>query len=442
MDDRPSSISKLQRAAAQGHAGAQYDLGLMFANGQGVAQDFAEAARLYSCAAAQGVVSAQCNLGNMFKAGQGVAQDYAEAVRLYRLAMAQGHAGAHFNLGYMFYTGEGVAQDFAEAARLYHLAAAQGHTVSQFNLGYLFYTGEGVAQDFAKAARLYRLAALQGHKDAQFRLGCMFANGQGVAQDNQESERLFRLAAAQGHEDAQHFLVSTGRGVAPQAARQNGCILFLHFTSGSDSADNPVLTHLRHVLFTEQLSIAVTPMPWSAFQAAPKQALENTLCIVFYGAGWSGMDVSLPESLPPLLAMHHKKNAKPFVSKKSAAGKALREWVKSGGSLAIVDFEDEANSMPLLFDKSWKIDTFFGMTHSFNKSASHAQLYSKAYSPEPVPVEVRVIRSIPTDEIVLGSSDPRQCLNPLTDFCLFGEHMGSVMMQTRCVYYVNIWALS
>ena len=82
MDDRPSSISKLQRAAAQGHAGAQYNLGLMFANGQGVAQDFAEAARLYSCAAAQGVVSAQCNLGNMFQAGQGVAQDYAEAVRL------------------------------------------------------------------------------------------------------------------------------------------------------------------------------------------------------------------------------------------------------------------------------------------------------------------------------------------------------------------------
>jgi hypothetical protein len=33
-----------------------------------------------------------------------------------------------------------------------------------------------------------------------------------------------------------------------------------------------------------------------------------------------------------------------------AAG--LREWEKSGGSLAIVDSEDEANSMSLLFDKN------------------------------------------------------------------------------------------
>ena len=53
------------------------------------------------------------------------------------------------------------------------------------------------------------------------------------------------------------------------------------------------------------------------------------------------------------------------------------------------------------------------MTHSFNKSAAHAQLYSKAYSPQAVRAEVRVIRSIPTHEIILGSSDPMQCFNPV-----------------------------
>jgi uncharacterized protein len=49
----------------------------------------------------------------MFENGQGVAQDYAEAVRLYRLAAAQGHADAQFNLGDMFENGQGVAQDLA-----------------------------------------------------------------------------------------------------------------------------------------------------------------------------------------------------------------------------------------------------------------------------------------------------------------------------------------
>ena len=75
------------------------------------------------------------------------------------------------------------------------------------------------------------------------------------------------------------------------------------------------------------------------------------------------------------------------------------------------------------------------MTHSFNKSAAHAQLYSKAYSPQAVRAEVRVIRSIPTHEIILGSSDPMQCFNPVTDLMsnLFGKNAGSVTLQTRCL---------
>jgi TPR repeat protein len=66
----------------------------MFQNGQGVAQDYAEAARLYGLAAAQGDADAQSNLGIMFENGQGVAQDRAEAIRWYRLADAQGEADA------------------------------------------------------------------------------------------------------------------------------------------------------------------------------------------------------------------------------------------------------------------------------------------------------------------------------------------------------------
>ena len=63
----------------------------------------------------------------MFKNGKGVAQDNAEALRLYRLAAAQGNAAAQINLGLMFENGQGVAQDRGEAIRLYRLAAAQGN---------------------------------------------------------------------------------------------------------------------------------------------------------------------------------------------------------------------------------------------------------------------------------------------------------------------------
>lgn len=54
--------------------------------------------RWYRLAAEQGYADAQFRLGLMYAEGRGVAKDDAEAVRWYQLAAAQGHAGAQFNL--------------------------------------------------------------------------------------------------------------------------------------------------------------------------------------------------------------------------------------------------------------------------------------------------------------------------------------------------------
>ena len=66
-----------------------------------------------------GVADAQYNLGVMYATGRGVTQDYAEAVRWYRLAAGQGDADAQYNLGVMYANGRGVSQDAAEAVRWY-----------------------------------------------------------------------------------------------------------------------------------------------------------------------------------------------------------------------------------------------------------------------------------------------------------------------------------
>ena len=58
---------------------------------------------------------AQISLGIMYANGQGVPQDYAEAVKWFRLAADQGDATAQFNLGIMYAKGQGVPQDYAEA---------------------------------------------------------------------------------------------------------------------------------------------------------------------------------------------------------------------------------------------------------------------------------------------------------------------------------------
>ena len=66
------------------------------------AGDYAEALKWYRKAAEQGDASAQYNLGNGYRRGKGVTQDYAEAANWYRKAAEQGNAWAQSNLGVMY----------------------------------------------------------------------------------------------------------------------------------------------------------------------------------------------------------------------------------------------------------------------------------------------------------------------------------------------------
>jgi TPR repeat protein len=178
VEGRPGVAKDVKRAFALASAGAALGcahskgaLGRCYVMGYGVAQDEARGLALGRESEAAGSCFGQFVVGwcHYFGCG-GVAQDYAEAVRLYSLAAAQGHASAQVNLGTMFYNGQGVAQDYAEAVRLYRLAAAQGYADAQYGLGYMFENGTGVAQDAAEAIRWYRLAAEQGDADAQWQL--------------------------------------------------------------------------------------------------------------------------------------------------------------------------------------------------------------------------------------------------------------------------------
>ena len=59
----------------------------------------------YEKAAAQGNACAQCNLGDLYYNGQGVPQDYDMARQWYEKAAAQGNAYAQNNLGILYAQG-------------------------------------------------------------------------------------------------------------------------------------------------------------------------------------------------------------------------------------------------------------------------------------------------------------------------------------------------
>ena len=74
---------------------------------------------------------AQHNLGVMYSNGQGIPQDYAEAVVWYRRAADHGYAKAQFNLGLMYYRGKGVPRDYVAAYTYFSLAVNTGLAVAE-----------------------------------------------------------------------------------------------------------------------------------------------------------------------------------------------------------------------------------------------------------------------------------------------------------------------
>ena len=130
--------------------------------------DYAEAMRLWRPLAEQGDAGAQNNLGVMYANGQGVPQDYAQALIWTRKAANQGYAVAQNNLGVMYRDGQGVSLDYAQAAIWFRKAADQGDAVAQNNLGGIYYEGQGILQDFVRAHMWFNLAASRA-EDAETR---------------------------------------------------------------------------------------------------------------------------------------------------------------------------------------------------------------------------------------------------------------------------------
>ena len=124
--DYTTAIKEFAALAEQGDAKAQSNLGVMYANGQGVPQEYKQAVKWYTKAAEQGMAEAQNRLAAMYHNGEGVPQDYKQVVRWFTKAAEQGNATAQNSLGAMYHSGQGVPQDNVYAHMWFNLGAANG----------------------------------------------------------------------------------------------------------------------------------------------------------------------------------------------------------------------------------------------------------------------------------------------------------------------------
>jgi TPR repeat protein len=203
--DYAAAATIWQPLAESGDPRAQYNLGSLYYDGQGVAQDKTLAIKWWGDAAAQGVIEAQHNLGLVYLSGDGADKDIEKARFWIERAAIAGLGRSQYTLGKMYLHAdeiEGAKPDEAKAFEWILKAGQSGDYRAQYNLGNMYRDGTGTAVDQEQSVAWFRRAAEQGYARAQNHLGVRYARGQGVAQDDIQALKWIWLAAEQGDKEA------------------------------------------------------------------------------------------------------------------------------------------------------------------------------------------------------------------------------------------------
>ena len=251
----PKQGDELRANAEAGDPNAQYQLGLRYYNGEGLAKDLTEAAKCFRKSAEQGLAAAEGYLGTCYFRGEGVSKDFEEAVKWSRKAAEQGDSRGQANLGIAYVNGLGVAKDEVEAVKWFRKAAEQNFAWAENTLGACYATGQGMAKDEVEAVKWYRKAAEQNFAYAQNNMGVAYANGQGVAKDEVEAVKWYRKAAEQNFAYAQTNLgrcYALGQGAARNYVESYKWTLLAAGQGVKDARQ--IMTELERIMSREQIA--------------------------------------------------------------------------------------------------------------------------------------------------------------------------------------------
>jgi TPR repeat protein len=215
---RDAGVLLLTRAAAQGQAFAQLEVGLALLDGINVPRDPETALTWLRSAQRIGSERATAALGRMYIEGLGVERDVERGLGMLAEMEKQAVADAFYYHGKVLRSGQGVPTDKPEAARLLRIAADRGQLDGAQALAVMLHTGEGVPIDLAGAAHYYQIAVNANVPAAMNNLADLYEHGAGVPRDLPHAVELYRQAAARGHAAAMHNLAELyDTGTLPHA---------------------------------------------------------------------------------------------------------------------------------------------------------------------------------------------------------------------------------
>lgn len=182
--DKNEALKWLRKAAEQGNAKAQFDLGnILNREPDDISDigDFCEANKWFTLAAEQGNVDAQFELAVNYYQGIGVKEDNDEAFKWFSKAAQQNHAEAWGYLFEMFLNGYGVKADLHKAQTCLMNSANAGDNYSMELLGRAYEDGAyGLNEDFSQAVYWYERAAHKDNLNAIQKLSYLYWAGKGV----------------------------------------------------------------------------------------------------------------------------------------------------------------------------------------------------------------------------------------------------------------------
>ncbi len=185
--------------------------------------DYVTAFQRLKSAADMGDSDAEVNLGYMYARGQTVPVNQAEAMRLYRLSAAKGNGEGMNAIAYKYTYGTGVPIDLKAAVFWYCQAIAIGNPRAMTNLGLFHAQGAGVSYDLGEARSLWRQAAALGHANAMYDLGVSLVASPETDRDSVEGKNWIVRAAELGQPLAIGWLRARGyEGTLPEPVDTTG----------------------------------------------------------------------------------------------------------------------------------------------------------------------------------------------------------------------------
>lgn len=199
MGNFERAMTWLTVAAKKGNADAQFNLAIMFRDGEGCKVDYTQAMFWFKKAQSNinPRIEAYGEIGKMYQYGFGVYKDISEAIHWYEQGAK---LGDHYSMCYLgrIYSDSG---DMNKALSMFKKAADAGNDECACKVYYILEDN-----DLQTALYYLKKSADAGYPDGMFWLGLRLFSGKDMPQNQKKGYDLIMNAAAKGSEFAAEFL--------------------------------------------------------------------------------------------------------------------------------------------------------------------------------------------------------------------------------------------